>query len=104
MKKAYSGLLLTALAFVPLISSAADRPQNIGIDDYSMPLIQIAQNTPNETELAMMLKPGSILGYDTYRKSIVIDRDPATGNVSLNVAGHRVEIRPDTREIIEYAE
>lgn len=104
MRKTYSGFLLTALALLPFVSSAADRPQNIGIDDYSMPLIQIAQNTTSETDLALMLKPGSILGYDTYRKSAVIKRDPATGNVSLNVAGHRVEIRPDTREIIEYAE
>ena len=104
MRKAYSGLLLTALAFIPLISTAADRPQNIGIDDYSMPLMQIARNTTSDSDLAMMLKPGSILGYDTYRKSTVIERDPATGNVSLNVSGHKVEIRPDTREIIEYAE
>lgn len=104
MKKAYTGIVAASLAFLPLLTQAADRPQNIGIDDYSMPLTQIAQDASTNIDLAMLLKPGSILGYDTYRKSTVIERDPTTGNVQLDVSGHRVEIRPDTREIVDYAE
>ncbi|MBT81860.1 MAG: hypothetical protein CL587_15875 [Alteromonadaceae bacterium] len=95
-----AGVVVTLIAGPVL---AADRAQNITLDDYSFPVTEISALAPAEPAADENLQPGMILGYDVYRTGKVVGRDPLTGTVSIAIAGQTVRIRPDTREIVDIA-